>query len=124
MQCACGCGQEIIPKKSHKRKPVRFISGHNNTGTGLGWRLNHGYRQIIRKKNSWKYEHVLVMEKHIGREIMVGEIVHHINGDKQDNRLDNLELMTISEHMKLHDADKPRDHLGRFIKEEEQWGAI
>jgi len=47
-------------------------------------------------------EHVIVMELSIGRRIRKTEVVHHRNGDRKDNRLVNLQLMTRSEHSKLH----------------------
>lgn len=42
------------------------------------------------------------MEDYIGRKLNKDEVVHHINEDKLDNRIENLQLMTRGEHSKLH----------------------
>ena len=47
-------------------------------------------------------EHIAVMEVAIGRRISKEEVVHHKNHQRSDNRLENLEIMTRSQHCKLH----------------------
>ena len=56
-------------------------------------------------------EHRAVVEAEIGRRLRRDEIVHHINGDKRDNRLSNLVIMDLAEHSRLHMA-------GRTVPEE------
>ncbi len=104
---------EIKPRKQIKRNQFRE---NNNNWKGGKTTDNHGYILIKcighpRAKECGDYvpEHILVMEKHIGRYLKFygldnsnSEVVHHINEDKSDNDIKNLQLMTVAEHAKLH----------------------
>lgn len=65
--------------------------------------------------NGYAYEHDLVMVSAIGRLLRPGEHVHHIDdSDKTDNRLENLEIKTNSEHRRLHALRQPKKN-GKWV---------
>jgi len=58
---------------------------------------NYPYRKV-----SWIREHIAVMETHINKRIPKGMVIHHIDGTKDNNRIDNLLLCTVAEHNQCH----------------------
>jgi hypothetical protein len=50
----------------------------------------------------WYYEHRLILENSLGRFLEKWETVHHINGNKKDNRIENLFACTEYQHKKAH----------------------
>ncbi len=122
--CACGCGSEVSGYNSWKREVVKFVHGHNMRGhkyiklktrgiLNSSWKGGRnltpsGYIELSSKHDHPKnhqgriLEHRFIYEQYHKCCILRHGAVHHINGDKTDNRIENLKGMTSSQHTRLH----------------------
>lgn len=87
--------------------------GKNHPQWNGGRTKTHGYVYIWKPshpkadKNNRVAEHRLVMEKKLGRLLTDSEVVHHINGIKDDNRIKNLKLFSSAgEHNSYHNSTR------------------
>lgn len=91
LYCSRSCGRkQATGAKSSNWKGGRFFDG-------LYW-----YVKVA--TGHYRAEHRVLVEQSIGRRLTTAEHVHHINRVKTDNRLENLRVMSASDHSKLHQA--------------------
>lgn len=112
----CGhCGATFLPDRSSRRFCSRKCGTANNGGQNRKsemWRKpnKRGYIDgtVFDEDGVQHYakQHRWMMEQHLGRKLLPTEDVHHINGVKHDNRLENLQVIDHGEHTRHHNLNR------------------
>jgi hypothetical protein len=109
--------------RARQCRACQFRFNHPRQGTGADWRVHKGTGYVARFIDGrWQYQHRFVVEQSIGRRLTRKEHVHHKNGDKADNRLENLELVTATEHAKQH-SSSDRMRMMSLLGHAARWGS-
>lgn len=129
IECACGC-QMLLHSINHKGLNIRYIKGHQPSGdkhwNWKGYYYCNGYKFVFAPYHPFTNirkcvrEHRLIYEKHYNCCLLPWIEIHHINGIKKDNSIDNLLPVTTSEHMKIEMIGNKhgignKGHTGMFI---------
>lgn len=87
---------------------ITALQSERNPDWKGGKTIEQGYEKIssIALNPSRKRTHQIVMENYIGRELREDEVVHHIDGNKLNNNINNLALMDKSAHSRLHSIER------------------
>jgi hypothetical protein len=100
------CGKQYQPQ--HKKTKYCSPECHYESNVKSNSRMidKSGYVLVKHRDNPrrWIREHRQIMEVSLGRELLRTELVHHINGIKNDNRLENLVITNMSEHISHHNS--------------------
>jgi len=97
------CRRKYYKGRSGDKHPL-WRGGRSLTRNGyiLVFLHKEDFFRPMANSKGYVMEHRLIMAKHLGRLLQVWEVVHHINEIKDDNRLENLQLATASEHDSYH----------------------
>ena len=120
-KCVCKqCGAEFMPKRHndggiHCSYKCASLSRTKNRVDRNGYWYVHTKGHPNASKQNYVAEHHLIMEEKLGHYIEDGYVVHHIDENKKNNDISNLQYMTDSDHKSLHARKRGKN--GRFIKE-------
>lgn len=95
--------ESIIRLSGIEIRPMSFyMTMEKNPNYKTGRTIEHGYIKLAIGKGKQQFEHRIIMEKLLGRKLLRNEHIHHLNGIKNDNRIENLSVLTSKPHGEYH----------------------
>ncbi len=107
------CKKKPETNPGRKGMPKNPNYGKDNHAWKGGYVRKDGYK-LISVDGEQRLEHRYIWEQYHKKPIPPGYQIHHIDGDKLNNKIENLQMISNSDHQKLH--YQPTDKKGRFIK--------
>ena len=114
------CSHSCRAKKLSNFQKGNLLGKNNPAWKGgrtinnFGYVLIHKSNHPSRSSDDYVLEHHIIMEQKLGRYLKDDEIVHHINGNKSDNRIENLILTTPKEHHKKYHLETIKKNLENY----------
>lgn len=107
------CGQPIFRKRADVARNKHYFCEKGCYQNFINFDKAGAKNQRIAGKVLYR----ILAELKIGRKLFPDEEVHHIDGNHLNNNRDNLQVVSASEHSKIHASQKRRDKFGKFIKQ-------
>ena len=115
--CSVSCAGKSAPVTLKGALNPKWKGGIHRRITGATRKQPTGYIEVW-NGHRWIGQHRMFMEVQLNRPLTDNEQVHHINGVRNDNRIDNLVVLTKAQHNHLHKTEqvktRARDDIGRF----------
>ena len=107
-----------VSEATKEKIRIKRLEWSKTNAKGVSKKPN-GYFEVTIGLNKGKSEHRVIMEEYIGRKLAHDEIVHHKDNDRSNNLLDNLVIMSKSDHSRHHALEtlpkRSRSSTGKFI---------